>query len=297
VHLIVIEKWHQSNFFKYFDLLDRGVEESRAFGESFDVSYEALDKMFQDAVNARKITMLTVPVRDEPDASSPVQLSDAEANGRLALVGAAHNGEMGEALKLASEAVKVEPNNEHALAALVTVRLAQTDYPLAFEVADRLCVLEPLSPASAGRCGQFFFSLSVAVSQRKASVGADATALAARARTYFEAAIAKVPDDLRSWTGLLDLIVNTRDVEYAKTLRPKAESVLAEHSRSGELARSVAGLCGLLKDYESALKYALMWQRYAINGSRRALATADVSRLQAYLERERLKGEAPPRSP
>ena len=46
-HLIVVEQKYGAQFFDYFTKLDQGMEESQAFAESFDISYEALDKVFR----------------------------------------------------------------------------------------------------------------------------------------------------------------------------------------------------------------------------------------------------------
>ena len=97
-------------------------------------------------------------------------------------------------------------------------------------------------------------------------------ALADRARQYFDAAIERDPDDLASWFGLASLLADRRDADAARAFLPRAQYTLAQHPRSGELARAVAGLCAVSGDTDGALKYALMWEANALDSSSRARA-------------------------
>jgi hypothetical protein len=288
VHQIVIEKQYHDNFYQYFLALDRGQSEDAAFAASFNVSWEALDKSFRDAFAARKVEIINVALQDEKDASEPRRLTQEEAYGRLSILAVEHTPQAAVALKLSAQALSVAPNNEDALIGQARAQLKESDYPAALHSGETLCTTDALSQKGAAACGTVFSALRNAVAAKKASIGMDAGSLAARALHFYEQAVTMNPDDLAAWHGMADLVGETHDVVYARSLLPKLDSVQAGHSHVGALAGSVASLYATVGDYENAVKYGVKWQNNALSGSERSRADAYVSRLKDAWERKRI---------
>ena len=292
VHQVVIEEKYHDNFHQYFSQLDQGDEESRAFAASFGTDYENVDKEMQHALNAGVIRIIKVQIPDEPDSTEPRRLSDSEAQGRLAVFAALHGEDIGGAVTLANDALAADPKNEDALIALARTQLRQHLYPAALQYADRLCALEPLSQNAAAQCAKAYADMLYGGAAKNAALGVDAPALADRSRKYFEMAISADPEDLASWAGMTYLLTATHNVQYAKDFLPRAKHVWATHSRNEYLARTLAGLCATTGDLDTAIKFATVWQKNALWGSRRAEADAYLSRLKAIAEHKALS-EAP----
>jgi tetratricopeptide (TPR) repeat protein len=292
VHLIVIEGKYQSNFDRYFQMLDRGESESRAFAGSFDISYEDLDKLLQVTLRSRKIYTYKVAIPDEKDGLAPTRLTDAEAAGRLAALAARMSPLPDDALQMANDAIRLDPTNQDALFALAHVQIRRTDYSEGFQAGDRLCTQNSLTQASMAECGQLFSSLSAAVSEKKAVVAVDALPLAERSRQYYEKAIAMDSDDLEPWDGLANLLARIRNSEYTQAFLPRAQQALSAHPRNAEFARALAGLNASTGSYVSALNYATMWQTAALDEGSRDAATAYIARLKAEMERSTLRNAA-----
>ncbi len=288
VHQIVIEQKYHANFHQYFSQLDQGEEGSRAFAASFGTDYENVDKEMQHALNAGVIKIIKIQIPDEPDSTEPRRLSDSEAQGRLAVFAARHGQDVDGAMTLANEALASDPKNEDALIALMRTQLRQHIYPAALQYADRLCALEPLSQNAAAQCAQAYADMLYGGAEKNAALGVDATALGDRSRKYFEMAIAADPEDLASWGGMTNLLTTTHNADYAKDFLPRAKHVWATHSRNEYLARTLAGLCATTGDFDTAVKFATVWQKNALSGSGRAQADAYLSRLKAAAERKAL---------
>jgi tetratricopeptide (TPR) repeat protein len=286
VHQVVIEEKYHDNFRRYFSQLDQGDEESRAFAASFGTDYGNVDKEIQHALKAGVIKIIKVQVPDEPDSTEPRRLTDAEAKGRLAAFAALHGEDIGGAVTLANDALAADPKNEDALIALARTQLRQHLYPAALQYADRLCTLEPLSQNAAAQCAKIYADMLYGGAAKNAALGVDAPALAGRARKYFETAISADPEDLASWSGMTYLLTATHDVEYAKDFLPRAKHVWATHSRNEYLAHVLAGLCATTGDFDTAIKFATVWEKNALSESRRAEADAYLSRLKAAAERK-----------
>jgi hypothetical protein len=288
VHQIVIEKQYHDNFYRYFLALDRGQSEDAAFAASFDVSWETLDKSLHDAFASKKIQIFNVALQDEKDGSEPRRLTQEEAYGRLSLLAVEHTPQAAVALKLSAQALSVAPNNEDALIGQARAQLKESDYPAALNTGETLCTGDALSQKGAAACGIVFSALRNAVAAKKASIGMDAGSLGARALLYYEKAVTMNPEDLASWRGMAELVGETHDVVYAKSLLPKIDTVQAGHSRVGALAGSVASLYATVGDYENAVKYGVKWQNNSLSSLERSRADAYVSRLKDAWERKRI---------
>jgi len=285
VHQIVIEKQYHTNFFEYFQRLDKGEDEAHAFAESFTVSYEDLDKMLASALGSGRISVIKVELADEKDESVPRRLSDAEAKGRLAMYAAEHSPQADVALNLSTQSLGMEPHGEDAQIARILALLKQTDYAAALHSSEALCGAETLSQKVAAQCGWSFSRLAAAVSAKQVSLEIDAAGLGQRSEQYFEKALAGDGEDLESWYRLIDSVAGRHDKDYAKELLPRAERVQAAHPRMGILARAVALLCASTGDYATAIGYATIWERNALSGQDRASASTYLSTLRTYLER------------
>ncbi len=278
VHEIAIERMYQSNFNQYFSRLDDGEEESQAFAASFDITYEALDKELRDAFRKGRIRLVKVPVPEENDPGAPRRLNDSEAKGRLALFAAHASPQIDGALKLANDSLASDPKNEDALSALAQIHVRQHDYAAALQSADRLCALNASQRTSA-RCGEIYAELYYRGAAKNPTLGVDAPALAQRARKSYEAAIAADPEDLASWTGLANILANSRDVDNANNFLPRAKHEWAIHDNA-MLAEALSGLCAAVGDYDSAVKFAVVWRKHALSRGSRAAADMALSRLK-----------------
>jgi hypothetical protein len=286
VHLIMLEGRYRPEFMRYLALLDQGKEESEAFADSFDVPYEALDKLLRQILAQNSVQGLTLRVADdEQNAPQPTALSTNQSMGRLALLAARQGQDIDAAGKLVGDAVHLDPNGEDALAAQATFQMRQERYSEALATAGRLCGMPGLSGTGVARCDQLYSVLTDAALRNKDAVDMDATTLAAHAREYYTKAIETDQDDVASWSGLTQLIANAHDPDTAATLRPKVEKIQLRYSYNGELARSLSGLCASMNDEEAALQYALVWQRHALDPRSRAAAAAYVSRLVEEVQR------------
>jgi len=250
------------------------------------VPYEALDKLFHQILSQGSVSSFTITVaNDEQNAPVATVLTASQSVGRLALLGAQQGRDIDAAAKLVGDALRLDPEGEYALSAQATLQLRQQGYPAALATATKLCGLASLSAVGMGRCGQLFSMLTDAAARNKDAVGMDSATLAARARDYYTRAIDADQDDVASWSGLTSLVASTRDMDAAAALRPKVEKVQLRYSYSGELARSLSGLCATMNDVEAALQYALVWQRHAMDPGSRAAAAAYVSRLVEEVQR------------
>jgi tetratricopeptide (TPR) repeat protein len=291
VHLIMIEKQYQTQFTHYLDLLDQGNTESEAFASSFTVSYEVLDKLLRDAVNHGSVRALRIPVADDPDSSGATALSETQSTGRLALIAVQHSKDLDAARGLVNAALRLDADNEDALAAQATLQMRQLYYSAALTTGNRLCAEPALSRAGQVQCAQLFAALSAEARRNRDALDMDAATLAARAHDYYSKAIDRDPADIASWSALTELLATTHNVEEAKTLFPMLKKIQLEHSHNGELARTLSDLCATLNDDDGALQYALVWQRHALDSGSRAAAAAYVSRLVERVQRKAI--EAP----
>jgi hypothetical protein len=285
VHQIIIEKQYHTNFLEYFQRLDKGENEAQAFSESFAVPYEELDKMLARALQSGRVSIYKVELQDEKDESAPRRLSDAEANGRLAMYAAQHTPQPDAALNLSTQSLSADPHEADAQMARILAQLKQGGYAAAFHGSEALCAGETLPQRVAAECGQSFARLAAAAAAKQVALDVDDAGLALRAEQYFEKALAENAEDLASWYRLMDLVAERRDRAYAKALLPRAEIVQAAHPRMGILARSVAGLCAVTGDFPTAIGYATVWERSAISSEDRARASSYLSGLRTNLER------------
>jgi tetratricopeptide (TPR) repeat protein len=292
-HLIVIEGKYHSNFFNYFLLLEQGMDENKAFAASFDISMEELDKIFHDAVRVGRLSLVKVAIPEDLPTGQAVKLSDAEVKGRMASLAAHYSIQTDEALRMANEVLKTDPNNTSALHALALGEFRNAAYAPALQAADHGCSGSALSQSDFAQCGDIFFKLAQASSSKRAELPIDRPALAERSRQYFDKAIEMDRDDLASWAGMANLFSGMHDVEHAKTFLPSAEMTSYRHPRNGAYAYALSCLCASIGDYQNALKFAVAWKNNAVNESQRAAATAYISQLREYLQRTKLATSAP----
>jgi tetratricopeptide (TPR) repeat protein len=292
VHQIMMERFYQPNFVQYFSRLDQGEDEIQAFAESFEVSYGDLDSALLAARSSKLVKLITFKVPDEPDDAAARRMEGAEAAGQLAMLAARRVGNSDDVLKLANEALAVDPNNPDALGARARVQIRAHDYTAAKHTTDHLCASDPPSKGAAAQCGYLYAELIRSGVEKDAALGMNAAAMAERSRRDYEAAIAANPEDLESWAGLSDLLNETRDVSNARAFLPRIRHAWALHARNTALARAAALMCAETGDYDCAIKFAVVWEKTALNGSGRAVADAYLSRLRTASEHKSLTGTA-----
>jgi tetratricopeptide (TPR) repeat protein len=307
VHMIVIEEKHRADFNRYFQRSDDGESPAEAFAQSFDVSLEAVDTEMQNALRLGQVKVLKITLPDDPATAEPRLLTDAQAQGRLALFAAKHGTLADPAIAWAKVALTLDPEQEDALDALALAELRQEDYPAVLHAADRLCGSSPSTRTvatpnatmtstapTAARCATLYADLLYRGAANDHALGIDAAELAARSREFFNATIAANPEDLASWTGLMSLTAHTKDVDGAKSLLPRAKHLWATHSNNPAVAEWVGNLCTTAGDYDSALRFAQVWQKHAWTASGRASADATIARLKTFMERKQFTETAAP---
>lgn len=279
VHQIVIEKLYHESFHQYFIKLDAGESERYAFRESFDIGYESLDKALRDSLAGGRLSVVRVRVPDEKDESAPRRLTEAEANGRLALYAARLGRPIEVVTGFAKQALRADPNNTDAQIAMQRVQIKAADYAAALRTLDALCVETAPQPVVA-QCAAGFAALATAATAKKSAPDLDGTALKARALRLFEKAVAQNAEDLASWYRLAEFVSDGRDAAYAKALLPQITKVQAAYPRVASLAASVASLCAVTGDLQGAVKYAGIWEQYSLDGAERASAAAYIAELK-----------------
>ena len=288
VHQIFMEHQYRDNFDRYLSKLEAGEDAPQAFAESFDVDYATLDKEMQDALARGVYRVIKVKIPDDPDAAEPTRLSDPEAKGRLAAFAANHPSDAESTVRLANEALAADPKNEQAMLALTFIAWRRHDLPVMAQEAGRLCALDPLSQSGNAACGKVYSALLYQGGAKNAQVGLDEAALAERARRFYGAAVRLDADDVASWSGMAELLAKTHDVANAKAFLPDAKHAWAMHARNEDLARSLAWLCASLGDFDTAVKFATVWQKNARTDASAANADNYLSRLKSSNARHAL---------
>jgi tetratricopeptide (TPR) repeat protein len=287
---VLVEGRYRDEFSRYLGLVQQGSSSPAAFAASFNVSYEALDKMLHaDQRLAAHVFMLSSPEDRRPDAVPPRKLAPPEVEARLALV-SLKTGRRAEALQLALAALKDDPANEQALRVVAEAQLEQGDYPASFAAVNRLSA-GALSPQGMADCAGVLTVLASAVTAGHVVLPVDAPTLIKFVQHYYQGAIDANPEDLRSWAGLAGVYGARRDAAAAQALLPGAAAALARHPGNVNLAYALAHMCAQTQQWDCALKFAAAWRENAVTEVNRAEAAAFESRLTTY--RERL-ASAPP---
>jgi hypothetical protein len=287
-HLIMIDKLFGNEFSKYLQLVSGGQSEDAAFAASFTISYEDLDRVIAKALESGSVGAIEMKIPDEPVTTLPVLLSAAAANGRLAVYATAHDNSRDYGLKLVSEALAADPNDEYALRALAVAQTRRGQYGDALATLDKLAANASLSAAGLGDSGNLLISIAWAIRNKKATLTADPTVLAHRAYDDYRRATALEAESLDYWAGLADAYGEERDVTGAKEFLPKIAQVFYLHPRNSALASHIAQMCGEVGDLDDAIKFAVAWKANAMNARTRDVAVAFLSSLQAAKERQDL---------
>ena len=287
-HLIMIDKVLEKEFSSYLRLVSGGQSDDAAFAASFAMSYEDLDRAIAAALHSGRIRTLAVNITDEPVRNPPVQLSAAAAKGRLALVAMANDHSRDYGLKLVSEALAADPNDEYALRALAVAQTRREQYGDALGTLDKLAANSSLSAAGLGESGELLIAIAGAIRSKKATLPADPAVLAHRAYDDYRRAIALEAESLDYWAAFADAYGEERDVSGAKEFLPKIEQVFYLHPRNSMLAGHIARMCGEVGDLDDALKFAVAWKANAMNDQNRDGAAAFLSRVQAAREQRNL---------
>jgi hypothetical protein len=203
-HEVFVEGWHRAEFGKYLELLRQGTGESAAFAASFNLSYEQLDKEFAYAIQQRPYVYTMEEIGDATRGHEVLErLSVADIKGRLALL-TVRLGRGPDAVRLANEALQMEPNNQTALRALALAQLARGAYGESLIAVDKLSAQSPTPPAYADSA-EVLEGLADAVVDGKAALPVDAAMLRQRAKEDYEHALLANSEDRRSHAGVVRL--------------------------------------------------------------------------------------------
>ena len=284
-HQILIERLHGPEFFQYLDLMSSGKSESEAFAASFKVSYEELDQALAKEVVTKRIGELTVTVPDEPGTAQPVALSAPELKGRLAELAVTKGHDLDYGVQLASEALAVEPANEHALRALAVAQVRQQKYGEALTSIDRLAANASPSAGGYADSAGVLLAVSQAIANKKVMLQEDPVALAHRAFEDYQHAIMLDKENVGYWTRFAEALANQHDVAAAKDFLPKGEQVFYLHPHNPNLARSISQMYSQAGDLDGSFKFAVAWQNSALDDKSRDSAASWVSRVKASMEK------------
>ena len=285
VHKIIVDQFYHANFYQYFHRLDGGEDESKAFAESFDITYEDLNSALRKSITADKFMRFIVKIADKDDDSKPVRLSEAEALGRLAVYAGEHGVQPERAMELSAASLKLDPHNEDAKIGRVRAELRTASPDAVVRDASEMCNAPTLSSKAAATCAIAFASVA-----RKESDKSSQVEQRARALKFYEQTVQLEPGDLKSWYGMSSLVVEMRDIPYAKAFIPRFTAVRAEHPRIGGLAGCLASLYSMVGDHDTAMKYALAWQNHSMSSQDKGNATAFIERLKSANERNQASG-------
>jgi len=201
---IYVEGKRRAEFTHYLQLLRSGKPEEAAFAASFAMSHADLDKelaaSMRDPAHIYSLDA-NAGAGDTPAAATP--LSTAEVQARLALLTVRY-ADGPDAVRLASEALRSQGDNETALRALALALLGKGEWTAALAAAERL----PPALASAGAYddrGDVLAALADAAAGGKATLSSDTAALRGRAGRDYLAALSMNRDDARAEQGLAGL--------------------------------------------------------------------------------------------
>jgi tetratricopeptide (TPR) repeat protein len=278
VHKIVIDQFYSTDFHQYFNRLDHGETEKSAFGASFDVSVDALDKALQKTISKGDFKQVKVTIADVDDGSKPVRLTEAQTKSRLALYAAVYGVQPQSAMTLSADALKLDPENEDAQAARIRAELRGSDFDVGLRDANDTCRSDGNSGQTLRSCGFAYFVF--AKNSNKPLLSMSKADLNSKALVFYERAVQLDAADLQSWYGLAAVVCDIGNLDYAKTLLPKIVTTQATYPHVGALAGSVARLYALVGDNDNAMKYALLWQAGSISGAEKAAAMAYIAHLK-----------------
>ena len=280
-HEVLVEGMLREEFGHYLGLIRQGQSEPDAFAGSFKVSYEDLDRKLAESITEpAHIYVVKVPQVALGEAE-PRRLAPAEVAARLAELNMMQS-HAADARRLADESLREDPASELALRVRARLEERQGDFGAALADLDRLGTLPAPSAAGSTDRAELLASIAEKVGHDRATVGADAGTLYARARDAFEGAIRADPEFLRAWAGLADLYTRTGDEAGAKALVVRAQPVLERHRGNDGLARALALMCARSGQSAAALRFAQAWRDAAITPQEFTRAVELVARLQSH---------------
>jgi tetratricopeptide (TPR) repeat protein len=233
------------------------------------------------SITADKFMHYVVKIAGDDDDSKPVRLSEAEALGRLATYAGEDGVQPERALELSAASLKLDPGNENAKIGRIRAELRTANRDAALRYSEEMCSAPTLSSKAAATCALAFASLA-----RNGSDKSTQAEQRAKALRFYEQTVQLEPGDLRSWYGMSALVLDMRDVPYAKAFIPKFTAVRAEHAGIGGLSGSLASLYSMVGDNDTAMKYALAWQNHAISSQEKESATVLIAHLKSANERK-----------
>lgn len=260
---VYVEGKLRPEFGQYLGSMRDGKSEAEAFSASFKIGYEELDKLLVEAMREPTHVFVVQVPREPADHDLPLRLSTAEIKGRMAEL-SLQDQHRDDALRLATEALQLDANNEAALRVLARASLQAGNFDAALAAVDKLGALSASSAAALTDSGDVLSHLARAVTKKQASIGVGADALIHRAIEAYEHAVTLDREYLRAWAGLAYLYASQRDVQAAKAFLPRAEPVLEKNIRSAALARALATMCAQTGQADGAFRFGEYWRDDAL---------------------------------
>lgn len=280
LHMVMIEGTRRDQMTTYLGALSNGTPEEQAFTQSFQGTYEDLDKDLQAILFKGVLKTVIVKVPADKDRIVPVKLTAAQATARLAELTIRDRRNVDYGLKLAAQSLAAEPGNEYALRAEASGQLANGQFAAAYAALQALNAVATLSPDGRLDAARIYGSLAQAVEGHRADVGVDAKTLWTEGTDAYALAIAGDPENLQALYGYADVLQAQRDRDRIRAFLPAAEKAVYRHPHNSGLARSVSSMHAMLGDYDDALKFAFAWKRAAFTSSERSAADVYMTRLR-----------------
>jgi hypothetical protein len=275
--VIFVEQQLRPEFHQYLGLMSNGTAERDAFTASFKIGYDDLDTQLKKLLRAG-LHEYRVAIPEVPQTGAAVKLSEATAQGRLALL-MLRFGHANEALQLSNEALQHDPANESALRAAARTNLHLHNYEAALSAVDRLRQLPAPSADALTDCGLVLVDLGAAVEKKQVTLPQETAALYQQALEDYRQAMAD-PNALRAWVGVAELYVAQHDETAAKSFVPQAQQLLERFPRNSNLPRSLARLCIATRQMDCAFQYVEVWRDTALTDGDRSLAETTLSHLK-----------------
>jgi hypothetical protein len=294
LHMVMIEGARRDQLTAYLAALGNGTPEEQAFAQGIQGSYEDLDKELQAFLYKGLLRTLTVKVPADTDRITPLKLTAAQANARLAELTIRTQRDIDYGLKLAAQSLTAEQDNEYALRAEARGWLDKGQFAESYKAVQALSAVATLSATGRTEAASVYGALARAVEGHRADLGVEATILFSRATDAYGQALAADSENLPALYGYAEVLLAQGDRERIRAFLLQAEKAVYHHPHSPGLARSVSTMCAMLGDTDNALTFAFAWKRAALTAAERNAADAYMARLRTSKAQQEALAPTPP---
>jgi hypothetical protein len=292
--MVMIEGARRDQLTAYLAALGNGTPEEQAFAQGIQGSYEDLDKELQAFLYKGLLRTLTVKVPADTDRITPLKLTAAQANARLAELTIRTQRDIDYGLKLAAQSLTAEQDNEYALRAEARGWLDKGQFAESYKAVQALSAVATLSATGRTEAASVYGALARAVEGHRADLGVEATILFSRATDAYGQALAADSENLPALYGYAEVLLAQGDRERIRAFLLQAEKAVYHHPHSPGLARSVSTMCAMLGDTDNALTFAFAWKRAALTAAERNAADAYMARLRTSKAQQEALAPTPP---